>query len=195
MNKLMAAFALSTAIVSSGGEAMAQSYSQQQDGRTASGRFDYYAEQDARYRQQQERDYRESEYERGRRDARNEQQRRDNIETYHPNAYPSDQRSSNWADRNLGCGSNFNNRSATNRLQRGFDDLIGRDGRRIGRALGTSADRRISESQSDCLIGRANPDRQDYLQGRMDQRRVIQEERRLQREGSRAIIRGLDRIF
>ena len=168
MNKLMAAFALSTAIVS-GGEAMAQSYSQQQDNRSASSdRYDYYADQDQAYREQQQR----------RVETRDERDQREYEQAYNRSynesnsqyrggryAYPDSRDSRNWQERNLGSCSAFNGRSLNNRGQAGVDRLLGRGVREFADDFNLDRGSRIADQQAQCLRDRVHPDQRARVEG------------------------------
>lgn len=69
-----------------------------------------------------------------------------------PNAYYPDRDSRQWTQRNLGACSATNGNSASNRLQRGFDDAVGPDGREVLGWFGMGADRRIGQQRDRCMI-------------------------------------------
>ena len=192
MNKLMAAFALSTALVS-GGEAMAQSYSQQQDNRSASSdRYDYYADQDQAYREQQQR----------RLETRDERDQREYEQAYNRSynesnsqyrggryAYPDSRDSRNWQERNLGSCSAFNGRSLNNRGQAWIDRQIGRGGREAADILGMDRGSRVADQQSQCLRDRVNPDQRARVEGEYRGNQRARDEQRIQDEISRRLFR------
>lgn len=194
MNKLMAAFALSTALVS-GGEALAQSYSQQQDNRSSSDRYDYYADQDQAYRERLNRrvetreEYDRREYEQAYNRSYNETNSRYRS---HPYAYPDDRDSRNWQERNIGSCSAFNGRSANNQVQGWIDRRLGRGGRDLADRLNLDRGSRVADQQSQCLRDRVHPDQRARVEGQYRGNQDAQTERNLQNQARRIIRRAFD---